>query len=103
MYRKFIIWTIAILPLFVYFSCQSALFMPSLWDAEQTHIPFDSLMRGRNLYIDNCSNCHNLYRPQEYTQDEWLDVFPKMKRKAKISSHQAELIQDYLFVHCKKP
>jgi hypothetical protein len=56
-----------------------------------------SLHNGFALYSGKCNRCHELYKPLEYTEEEWDDVLPKMARKAHISPEEKELIRRYLF------
>ena len=56
------------------------------------------LVQGRQLYIENCSGCHSLKSPTDYSADEWRENVAEMKVKAKIRSGDSELILKYLLV-----
>lgn len=56
------------------------------------------LVQGRQLYIDNCSGCHGLKSPTDYSAAEWRENVAEMKMKAKIRSADSELILKYLLV-----
>ena len=55
-----------------------------------------SLKKGRELYVANCSSCHQLFAPNKYNEKEWLLNLDEMQPKAKISNEQKKLIFDYL-------
>jgi hypothetical protein len=71
----------------------------------QANVPgltYDEAMQGYKLYTNNCSNCHRLHNPKEYTADEWNKILPEMFGKAKISDNgQQQLIRNYLISKSK--
>ncbi len=82
-------------------SCAPALYIPTLADAQIAGVTTESLVTGRKVYVDNCSNCHSLYRPEHFTKNEWAKVMPVMQKKAKIDNEQRKMIVKYLSVHYK--
>ncbi|NCO55934.1 MAG: hypothetical protein GW876_11135, partial [Bacteroidetes bacterium] len=52
--------------------------------------------------INNCSSCHNLHLPQQYTKQNWDTILIKMKLKANIDDSKLNLIKNYLLVKSKK-
>ena len=87
--------------MFVIIACSPALYIPTLADSQKAGVSTDSLVLGRKIYVDNCSNCHSLYRPERFTKREWTKVMPVMQKKAKINSEQRKMIVKYLAVHYK--
>jgi Dihaem cytochrome c len=85
----------------VILACSPALYIPTLADSQKAGISTDSLVLGRKIYVNNCSNCHSLYRPEHFTKREWAKVMPVMQKKAKISNEQRTMIVKYLSVHYK--
>jgi nitrate/TMAO reductase-like tetraheme cytochrome c subunit len=75
--------------------------MPSELDSSRTGVSTDSLMLGRNLYVNHCSSCHNLHLPEQYTSKHWKEEMPEMQRKAKISDNEAQLITNFLLARSK--
>jgi len=77
-------------------------FAPTAEDlpAMQAKVPgltYDEAIQGYKLYANNCSNCHRLHNPKEYTAVQWNKILPEMFGKAKLSNKdQEELIQNYL-------
>ncbi len=82
----------------IFSACSTALYLPSDMDAKASMIPLDSLMKGRKLYINKCSSCHNLYLPEKYTTAGWDTLLPRMQERAKISNSEINIIKKYLFV-----
>jgi nitrate/TMAO reductase-like tetraheme cytochrome c subunit len=75
----------------VIFGC-SQLYVPSLADT----VKQKELLRGRELYVNHCSGCHNLHLPKEYNADQWKKNIDEMQEKAKISDEDKQLILHYL-------
>ena len=78
------------------YSCSPALYIPSQADSVRTGISTDSLLLGRNLYINHCGSCHNLYLPQQFTGKHWEEEMPEMRLKAKISESDSQIILKFL-------
>jgi len=77
--------------------CGVALQMPTIAEAQRENVSLDTLLQGRQLYINNCASCHTLYLPGHLTQNEWRKQMVPMQKKAKISDKQKDLILTYLF------
>jgi hypothetical protein len=56
----------------------------------------NALKAGYQLYQAKCDRCHELYKPEAYSEDEWEDILPKMSRKAHISAEEQTSIRHYL-------
>jgi cytochrome c5 len=56
----------------------------------------ETLGKGRDLYANSCSNCHELFLPKKYTASEWNKNLNWMQERAKISDAEKQLIYDYL-------
>jgi hypothetical protein len=59
------------------------------------------LGEGRALYATNCSGCHSLHSPSEYTQIEWLKFFNEMASKAHMASQDSVSVLAYLISYGK--
>jgi hypothetical protein len=79
----------------------SRLYVPATSDTEQSGLSLQDLTKGRTLYVDNCSDCHNLYLPEKRTKEKWNSVFPKMQKKAHVNDADMELIKSYILARCK--
>ncbi|MCX6229984.1 MAG: cytochrome c [Bacteroidetes bacterium] len=83
-------------------ACVATLYVPTEKDAVKNKVTLHELQQGRELYIKNCSSCHNLHLPSEYTRHEWWTKVDRMQTRAKIDSAQKQLIVKYLESNCKK-
>ena len=87
---------LAVLAVLFLFACGAILYVPSTLDAEHSGVTVDKLNMGRNLYVNHCASCHNLYAPEKFSRKEWSKIMPKMQVKAKIDSQDATLIKVYV-------
>ena len=72
--------------------------------AKAPGITYDDALHGYKLYAANCSNCHRLHNPKEYTALKWNKILPEMFQKAKITNDdQHQLIRNYLAAKSKAP
>lgn len=60
------------------------------------------LLEGRRLYVENCSGCHGLKSPKDYTEDQWKDNVREMRERAKIKETDSQLILKYLITTAQK-
>jgi len=51
---------------------------------------------GKKIYIQQCSGCHSLYLPSEYTVAEWKEILPVMFSKSKADTTEQRVINDYI-------
>lgn len=65
-------------------SCSQQLYKPVSSDEKEQH----ELLMGRQLYIDRCSNCHNLHLPNEFSGEVWAMKIDKMQQRAKITDEE---------------
>lgn len=82
----------------VLISCSSQLYVPI---QDIASIPLDQLKQGRELYVNRCASCHQLYMPNAYSPTEWVHNLEEMQPKAKITDEEKSLIYNYL-VHAPK-
>ena len=65
-------------------------------------ITMEQLKHGSRLYIRNCSGCHALHKPSQFTARQWQPILVKMFEKSKIrDSATKTLITDYLVAKSK--
>ena len=58
---------------------------------------YHSLSSGRELYVNKCSGCHQLYGVKQYSDGEWRLWLENMKEEITITSEEEILIRDFLF------
>ena len=65
-------------------------------------ITMEQLKHGGRLYTRNCSACHALHKPSQYTAQQWHPILVKMFLKSKIrDSATTTLITNYLVAKSK--
>jgi nitrate/TMAO reductase-like tetraheme cytochrome c subunit len=82
-------------------ACTSALYLPTQTDADHAGFSTDSLLMGRNLYVNHCDACHNLYLPEKFSQKHWEKEIPEMQHKAKITKDESRLIAKFILARSK--
>jgi hypothetical protein len=70
--------------------------------AQRTWPDADSsfLFNGYDLYKNKCGNCHYLFKPDRYTQEQWGHILSEMKTKAKLTDEEYLKIKIYLSALC---
>jgi cytochrome c5 len=59
-------------------------------------ITLTDLNEGKAIFESKCHKCHSLKRPFTKSGDEIEAALPKMAKRAKLDSHQEELVLNYL-------
>ena len=57
---------------------------------------------GKKLYFSKCGGCHNYYKRENYTSDEWEKIMLVMQKKAKINDKEKDNILNYLKENSKQ-
>ena len=75
--------------------------------AKFTGATLESLNEGKNLYKQNCNECHNLKRPSSQSIEKWNKLVPAMVKnlnkkmdKEVIDAKKQELLLQYLITAC---
>ena len=58
----------------------------------------ETLMSGREVYLANCSKCHERVHPGEIDPEFWRGITPHMAVKAELSKADEEKLLHYLMV-----
>ena len=85
----------------LFICCAPAILKPTMEDVDSAKkkwndASLDQLNKGYSLYVAKCGACHFLYKPSQFTESKWLEMFPKMKLKAKLNDEQIDLIMKYV-------
>ena len=88
-------------------SCTGSIPMPAerhdRWAAlEWPGTTHADLTEGRRLYVENCSGCHSLKSPMDYTEKQWEKNVSEMRQKAKIKDAESQLIMKYLITAARE-
>lgn len=86
---------ISLLVIVTLVACKSALYIPDTQNVAK-NANIDELVKGRALYVANCSSCHALYLPEKFTKAEWIKSIDQMAPKAKITDQEKQLILAYV-------
>ena len=69
------------------------IFDTALWaDASLTK---DEYVKADRLRLVKCAKCHKLHDPSEYSQETWDAWMVKMRKKARLSDEQYDLLTRY--------
>ena len=85
--------------LILLFSCSPQLYIPI---EATSNIPLEELKKGRDLYVNSCASCHQLYLPSKFSKKEWEENLDRMQPKAKITDAEKQLIYQYITSEPKK-
>ena len=56
----------------------------------------DALRRGRNVLVTECTGCHRLFLPREYSPEQWRAIVKRMAARASLADDQAADLALYL-------
>lgn len=102
MHFKYQALSLFILFVFAIVACRQALYIPTLSDSQRIGVPCDTLVIGRNLYVKNCGSCHNLFKTEQFTKNEWAKAMVVMQKKTKCNDQETKLIMKYLITRPKQ-
>ncbi|MCZ8196519.1 MAG: cytochrome c [Flavobacterium sp.] len=54
------------------------------------------LIAAKMSYENNCAKCHELFKPKDYTAEQWKPILLSMQKKANITDQEREKIYAYL-------
>lgn len=57
--------------------------------------------KAHKLYSHQCSQCHSLHAPSEFTANQWPSLLKVMGQRANLSKQQHALITKYVQMHAK--
>ena len=56
----------------------------------------ETLLRGRGVYLSNCTRCHEPMMPEDVSREDWHVVVPGMAWNAGVSSADEEAVLAYI-------
>ncbi|MBK8601289.1 MAG: cytochrome c [Flavobacterium sp.] len=56
-----------------------------------------ALAEGKDLYENNCAKCHDLFKPTDYSKENWAPILVSMQGKAHLSDMQMASISNYIY------
>ena len=97
---------IALAALALVFACKSAAtavaVVPEKPVVEVALVPMapDAVL-GKTTFENNCANCHDLYAPTSYTNEEWQPILLRMQKKAQLDDKEIADVRAYLIANNK--
>ncbi len=90
--------TLSIFAALVFSSCgtKSVAGSSSTASAQSTTLS-SALVDGKNLYENNCANCHGLFKATDFTKEAWAPILVEMQKKASLSDAQMQQISSYIY------
>ena len=73
----------------------ASLYVPTSADIT-VNATLSDLQQGRDLFINNCGQCHGLYSPDNYSPAQWKVVLGSMAPRTSLSSSQILLVTKYV-------
>lgn len=73
----------------------SDLYIPSSADVTAT-ATLEELTQGRQLFIDNCNSCHQLYNPDSFGASDWRTILASMAPRTPMTSSEVQLVTKYV-------
>ncbi|MEO6406628.1 MAG: hypothetical protein ABIY51_16055 [Ferruginibacter sp.] len=66
-------------------------------------ITLSDLQKGYKIFATNCSACHRLHDPKEYTAKRWEPILVKMFDKAKMADiNKRALVTNYIMAKSRE-
>ncbi len=82
---------------FMIYSCASKSTLPAPVVVEaKKEVVTSSIAEGKNLYENNCANCHKLYGAKEFSAEEWKPILYSMQKKAHLIDAEMASISNYI-------
>jgi mono/diheme cytochrome c family protein len=102
MFSRLKILLIAIIITVLIYKCSTALYIPTSVESQKSGISLDTLLVGREMYVNNCGSCHTLFVPEQYTKSKWRVHLDSMQIRSGINDQQKEVILKYLELKSKQ-
>lgn len=52
--------------------------------------------QGKDIFETSCTKCHGAKKIDNYSQEQWGNILPKMAVKAKLDASQTALVDAYI-------
>ena len=59
-------------------------------------VMIEALFNGKTLFENKCGNCHSLYKPEDFTSEQWKPILVRMQNQAHLDEAQIESISNYI-------
>lgn len=52
---------------------------------------------GKAAYENHCAKCHDLFKPKDFTKEQWAPILVSMQKKARLSDAEMAPITAYIY------
>ncbi|MBS7788242.1 cytochrome c [Flavobacterium sp. CYK-55] len=70
--------------------------MESMSRKETETVSASRIEEGRAMYAKNCASCHDLFKPADFTKEQWAPILVSMQKKARLSDDDMTMIRNYI-------
>jgi hypothetical protein len=96
-------WLLGLAALALALGCAGPILVPTDADAVRASVDWPGttvaeLSEGRRLYLQRCTSCHSLYRPESRPPGAWPKIVREMTSRSKLTEAAAHEITRYLVV-----
>jgi cytochrome c5 len=74
---------------------------PSADMAYITNVELSELNKGHEIYLEQCSKCHEAKLPGAIASKHWQEVIPKMSDNAGLSKADEKTLRTYIISACR--
>lgn len=65
---------------------------------ERQMLDTQTLIRGREIYLNRCISCHNIEPVGRYTREQWEFIIPDMARESNLDDQQEHDLLSYILI-----
>lgn len=91
-YKKIVVTAFAVVALI---ACTKSLYEPNARNTAK-NADIVQLQQGRELYLNKCGKCHELFSPNKYNKTNWTKWVDRMAPKAKLTADEKAKVLAYV-------
>jgi hypothetical protein len=88
-------WYLAVTGALLISGCYASLYVPTVADVPPGG-SLNTLLEGREVYVQKCGSCHILHLPESLGESEWSTRLDEMATRAKLSDREKDVVLQYL-------
>lgn len=58
--------------------------------------PNSGILDGKAIYEERCAKCHQLYKPTDFSNEQWKVVLVSMQENANLNDMEINAVYEYL-------
>lgn len=91
-YKKIVVTALAVMALI---ACTKSLYEPNAGNTAK-NADITQLKQGRELYVNKCGKCHELFSPNKYNKADWGKWVDRMAPKSKLTAEEKAKVLAYV-------